>query len=449
MSVLVLKDKHCAVVGLARTGSAVVRFCLARGAKVTALERSNKTIAQVASTALRDAGAEVVLGPDADRLPDGIDLVIPSPGVPPAAPVLRAAAARGIPIMSEMELAARFIDRPIIAVTGTNGKTTTVTIIGEILKAAGLEPEVAGNIGRPLIEFVDGPARGPLVVEASSFQLEYTSEFSPRVAVLLNIAPDHLNWHDDMDSYRRAKMKLFAAQESGDWAVVPADLFSDVGALAARTVVLGGPDGVFIENGWICQRLTGAQRRVVEVERVSIPGAHNIENIMAATAAALAFEVAPEVIAEVVYGFGGIEHRLEFVAEQGGVRFYNDSKATNPVSSIKALEAFDADIVLLAGGRSKGNDFVELAGVAARQARLVILFGEAATEIGEALASFKAPHITVATLQEAVSAARRRAHPGDVVLLSPACASFDMFVDYEERGRCFKRLVIEKVESFG
>ena len=449
MNVPVLRDKNCAVVGLARTGSAVVRFCLARGAKVTALERSSETIARVAETALRDAGAEVILGPEADRLPDGIDLVIPSPGVPPAAPILRASGVRGIPIMSEMELAARFTDRPIIAVTGTNGKTTTVTLIGDLLVAAGFEPEVAGNIGRPLIEFVDGPARGPLVVEASSFQLEYTSEFSPRVAVLLNITPDHLNWHDDMDSYRRAKMRLFAAQEPDDWAVVPAGLLSDLGALAARTVVLGGPEGVLIENGWICQGLTGARRRVVEVGRIPLPGAHNIENIMAATAAVLAFEVAPEVIAEVVYGFGGVEHRLEFVAEEGGVRYYNDSKATNPVSSIKALEAFDADIVLLAGGRNKGNDFTELAGAAARRTRFVILFGEAASEIGEALTALQVPYVTVATLQEAVEAGRCRARPGEVVLLSPACASFDMFADYEERGGRFKRLVIEKVESFG
>lgn len=449
MTPLFLKDKSCAVIGLARTGTAVARFCLAKGAKVTVLELAPDAGMEAAVAALVDAGATVIVGSQAEELPDGIDLVIPSPGVRPAAPVLRSARVRGVEIMSELELAGRFTDRPLIVVTGTNGKTTTVTLIGEILAAAGMTPEVAGNIGRPLIDCIDGSARGPLVVEASSFQLEYTSEFSPRVAILLNITPDHLDWHQNLDAYRQAKMKIFAAQGPEDSAVVPIGLAPDLGALKATTVVIGGSKGVFIEDGWICQDLTAAGHKVVEVDKIQLPGAHNIENVMAAAAAALVFDVAPERIAEVVRGFTGVEHRLEFVAEEGGIRFYNDSKATNPASSIKGLEAFDADIVWLAGGRNKGNDFTRLAQAAAARARSAVLFGEAASEIGAALAVSQVPFVSVATFEEAVEAGRRQARPGDVVLLSPACASFDMFTDYEERGRRFKSLVAQRVQSVG
>ncbi len=444
-----LTGKRCAVIGLARTGLAAARFCVAQGAAVTAVESSPDVADRAAIEELKKAGVEIILGPAADRLPKGIELVIPSPGVSPSRPVLQAAAERGIPIMSEMELAARFTDRPIIAVTGTNGKTTTVTLINEVLAAAGLEPELAGNIGRPLIDTVNGPGRGPLVVEASSFQLEYTKDLAPRVAVALNMTPDHLDWHRDLEAYRHAKLRIFEAQGEGDLAVIQAELGPVVGELTARSILFGGDTGIFVEQGWICQDVFTAPRQVVEIDSLSLIGRHNLDNVMATVAVALDFGVSNDRIASAVAAFKGVEHRLELVAEEAGVQYFNDSKATNPTATIKALTAFPKDVLLLAGGRNKGNDFSELADIASQRARVALVFGEAAAELAAAFTEVGLPVETVAGLDEAVAAARRESRAGDVVLLSPACASFDMFADYEARGRRYKRLVAGMASSVG
>jgi UDP-N-acetylmuramoylalanine--D-glutamate ligase len=449
-----LKNKRVAVIGLARTGIATARFCLDRGAAVKIFERSPMSVDPGVIEELKARGAETVFGASVQDGSESaalgaVDLVVPSPGVPPSSPVLRAAAGEGVPIISEIELASMCTDRILIAVTGTNGKTTTVTLIGNILEAAGLEPEVAGNIGRPLIEAVAGPGRGPLVVETSSFQLEYTQNFRPRIAVIMNLTPDHADWHGGLDAYHRSKLKIFQSQQSSDWAVVNHDLTAAVGTTAARTVAFGGAAGVFVRDGWICQDFLSGPQRIIPLDRLFLRGAHNYENIMAAVAVGLISAVPAKRIAETVIGFRGVEHRLEFVGERQGVKFYNDSKATNPSAAVKAVEAFDGGLILLAGGRNKGNLFDEMAAAVRGRVKLAVLFGEAAEDIE---AAFRNQGISTErgdSLAEAVSLAKAAAAEGDIVLLSPACASFDMFRDFEERGRIFKELVATEASVVG
>lgn len=444
-----LENQRVAIVGLARTGVATARFCLDQGAHLTVYEMSRPKVKPEIVEELEARGARVCFGDGNGVALGDIDLVVPSPGVPPHAPILTEASRLGIPIVSEVELAAGFTDRLMVAVTGTNGKTTTVTLIGQILEAAGFNPDVVGNIGRPLIEAIRSADTGPLVVEVSSFQLEYTAGFRPAVAVFLNLTNDHADWHGGPDAYQKAKLKIFQAQKVTDLAIINESLRPVVGETSARLIVFGGKRGVFIHDGWICQDFTSGAEKIVSLDRLLIEGAHNHENVMAAICAALALDVPVDVIAAVVMEFSGVEHRLEFTGDHGGVRFYNDSKATNPAAAARAVTAFRADVVLLAGGRNKGNEFDELAAHAVGRVKLAILFGEAAGDIGRAFANRGIPVKRCVTLAEAVSLARGEVRAGDVVLLSPACASFDMFRDYEERGRAFKDLVAAKVSAIG
>jgi UDP-N-acetylmuramoylalanine--D-glutamate ligase len=444
-----LKDKRVGVVGLARTGVATARFCLDQGAAVTLFERNPESIDPAVINELKALGADMAFdGPDRDRL-SGVDLVVPSPGVPPDSQVLSTAKRDGVPVISEIELASRYTDRTLIAVTGTNGKTTTVTLIGEILKAAGMEPDVAGNIGRPLIEAIARARRGPLVVETSSFQLEYTRDFRPHIAVLLNLEPDHADWHDGFENYRRSKLKIFQAQQPSDWAVVNRDFAALTDGTEGRLVEFGGSTGVFLRDGWICQDFLAGKQKIVPIDSLFIRGPHNYENIMAAVAVGLICGIAAEVIAQVTADFRGVEHRLEFVNERRGVKFFNDSKATNPAAAVKAIETFDGGLILLAGGRNKGNAFDELAEAARGRVKLAVLFGEAADDIEQAFKRRDIPTERSGSLAAAMSAASVAAVAGDVVLLSPACASFDMFRDYEDRGRVFKELVEMEVSAVG
>ncbi len=362
---------------------------------------------------------------------------------------MRAAVDGGFQVASEIELAFWLTKRPVIAVTGTNGKTTTTTMIGDILRAAGKAADVCGNIGRPMIEApLEGTA--PLVVEVSSFQLEYADTFRPRVAVLLNVAPDHIDWHGDFESYRVSKAKIFRRQTATDWAVAGADCADLIGAgPAGRIIVGGGAGGVFLSGGRITHDLRGEPAAVMAAADLGVPGEHNLNNAMAAAAAALALGVDEHTIARALRDFKGVEHRLEFVLEDGGVLFYNDSKATNPAAAATALKAFDRGIIWLAGGRNKGNSFEGLAEEAAGRVKLAVLFGESAPDLRRALTARDVPAADAGSLAEAVHTATTRARAGDVVLLAPACASFDMFRDYEDRGRAFKAAVLVEVGSFG
>ena len=369
---------------------------------------------------LAEAGVEVHFGTEEEKLLDAVETVIKSPGVPAEAPLVAAARSRGIPIWSELELGSRLLPNPILGVTGTNGKTTTSELLGVMLGAP-----VAGNVGRALTD-LDGKVEPEawIVCEVSSFQLEDVHEFRPRVAVLLNLEPDHLDRHGSLEAYRDAKLRIFEKQGDGDIAVVPIG-FGDIPGDAAR-VEFEPSDSLPAEP--------------------KIPGAHNRENAAAATAAARAVGIDESRIAEALETFPGVAHRLELVAESGGVRYVNDSKATNTGAARRALTAYDAPLHVILGGRGKGESYSELALDLARQARRTYLVGEAANDLAVALELAGVQHEQSGDLETAVRSAAKKARPGEIVLLSPACASYDQFRDFEERGDAFRRIVGEVTE---
>ena len=370
---------------------------------------------------LREAGVEVVIGADDPEPLDGVDLLVKSPGVPPAAPLAAAARERGLTIWSEVELGFRLLSNPIVGVTGTNGKTTTSELLGTIFRAAGMDVAVAGNVGRPL-SGLDGAISEDawVVCELSSFQLEDIDTFRPRVAMLLNLAADHLDRYESLDEYGAAKLRIFENQTADDVAIVPRGFGPIPGAAARIEFSLDDP---------------------LPAEP-SIPGEHNRENAAAAAAAARAAGISDDAIASGLAEFSGVPHRLELIREVGGVRFVNDSKATNPEAAERALSAYPPGIRLILGGSRKGIPFAALAkraaGAGVAQAYLI---GESADEIAEALAAAGVRFTYSRDLATAVRDAYRDAEPGDVVLLSPACASYDQFRDFEERGAAFRELV--------
>lgn len=370
---------------------------------------------------LRAAGVEVVLGADDSELLDGVDLLVKSPGVPPAAPLAAAARERGLTVWSEVELGFRLLDNPILGVTGTNGKTTTSELLGAIFRAAGKDVAVAGNVGRPLSGLDGALGEGAWIVcELSSFQLEDIDAFRPHIAVLLNLAPDHLDRHETLDDYRAAKLRIFENQTAEDVAVVPRGLDAIPGE--ARRIEFSLEDTLPAEPG--------------------IPGEHNRENAAAATAAARAAGIPDDAIAAGLSSFEGVPHRLELVREVGGVRFVNDSKATNPEAAERALSAYPPGIRLILGGSRKGIPFARLAKrAAASGVAQAYLIGDSADEIAESLAAEGVRFTYSRDLPTAVRDAYRDADPGEVVLLSPACASYDQFRDFEERGERFRELV--------
>ena len=401
------------VLGLARTGHAAALALARRGVEVVGVDRS----AGVETGRLAEAGVEVHLGSEEDSLLEAAELVVKSPGVPGDAPLVAAARERGIPIWSEIELGSRLLPNPLIGVTGTNGKTTTSELLGAMLGAS-----VAGNVGRALCE-LDGQvgAEEWVVCELSSFQLEDVHELRPRIAVLLNLEADHLDRHGSFEAYRDAKLRVFENQAEDDTAVVPRG-FDDVPGAAAR-VEFAGDDPLPAEP--------------------SIPGAHNRENAAAATAAARSAGADDDAIAEALRTFSGVEHRLELVAELGGVRYVNDSKATNTSAARKAIAAYDAPLHVVLGGRGKGETFTELALALVGRARRAYLIGESANELAVALELAGVDHEQSGDLETAVRAAAKKAREGEVVLLAPACASYDQFRDFEERGAAFKQVVGE------
>jgi UDP-N-acetylmuramoylalanine--D-glutamate ligase len=370
---------------------------------------------------LREAGVEVVLGADDPELLDGVDLLVKSPGVPPAAPLAAAARERGVTVWSEVELGFRLLANPILGVTGTNGKTTTSELLGDVFRAAGKDVAVAGNVGRPLTGLDGALGEGAWIVcELSSFQLEDVDTFRPHIAILLNLAPDHLDRHETFEDYRAAKLRIFENQSAEDVAVVPCGFGTIPGE---------------------AQRIEFSLEDELPTEP-SIPGDHNRENAAAATVAARAAGIADDVIAAALSAFAGVPHRLELIREVAGVRFVNDSKATNPDAAERALSAYPPGIRLILGGSRKGIPFARLAKrAAASGVAQAYLIGDSADEIAEALAAEGVRFTYSRDLPTAVKDAFRDADPGEVVLLSPACASYDQFRDFEERGKRFRELV--------
>ncbi len=439
-----INGKKFLVLGLARTGKECARFLANQGAKVSLSDLRSQAGLKEEMAALKDLSLSYFLGGEDRAALDGVDCVIPSPGVPAENPLLREAVARGIPVLSEIEIAYRFSLPPLVAITGTNGKSTTTTLVGEMLKASGKEVFIGGNIGAPLISFVSGNWDWG-VVEISSFQLEWVEQFRPRVAALLNLTEDHLDRYRDFGAYCQAKEKIFAAQREDDIAILNRDdplVWALRGRLRARVVSFGFdevPNGIYALSDVIIWR-NGAKEERFPLAGVKIQGIHNVENMMAAVAAAKAVGVSQAAIQQTLEGFPGLEHRLEFVRERNGVRFYNDSKGTNVGAVVKSLASFSAPVLLLAGGVDKGGGYGVLRPEIKQKVRRLILFGAARQIIANALRDLTET-VIVDDLAAAVREAAEHAEPGDVVLFSPACSSFDMFRNYAERGKAFKSLV--------
>jgi UDP-N-acetylmuramoylalanine--D-glutamate ligase len=441
-----LAGKRVVVVGLARSGVAAARFLVEHGAGVVATDR--KTAAELGGEAV-DLPAEATLELGGHRRESftGADLVVVSPGVPWEMPELEAARAAGVEVIAELELAYRFLRGRVVAVTGTKGKSTTTAAIGAMLSEHGYDTRVGGNIGRPAISMVDGATdESVFVLEVSSFQLEGIVRFHPQVAVFLNLSADHLDRHPSFEAYAGAKARIFENQEVSDWAVVNADdphVLRLAAASRARTLTFGGghrAEGAFFAAGLAQLSRDGTRELLFRKDSVRLPGAHLTLDLLAAAAAARLVGASADSIARAVASFRGAEHVLEEVATVRGVAFYNDSKATNLAAARKSLESFSRPVLVILGGRHKGGDFAELADVVKTHVKRVLAIGEAQETIERALGSV-VPVQRCGSLDEAVNEGTRQAAPGDVVLLAPACSSFDMFKDYADRGLTFKAAV--------
>ncbi|MDY7091712.1 MAG: UDP-N-acetylmuramoyl-L-alanine--D-glutamate ligase [Acidobacteriota bacterium] len=441
------------VYGLGLSGRSAARLLLASGLAVVAVDRRQAPELELGELAEAD-GFQLLPGGEEGALPKDLDAVVLSPGVPADRPLLAAARQGKLPVISEAELALAWIRGPVLAITGTNGKSTTTELAGAMLRAAGLEVEVCGNIGAPVTERVLAGAHRAFVVELSSFQLESMPTLRPRAAALLNLAPDHLDRYPDLAAYGAAKAQIFAHQEPGDWAVVNGDdpqvlaLVHDLKArrrsFSRREAV---QDGCRLEGEDVVEHSPGAEPRLLfSRDQLPLAGAHNLENAMAAALLARALDAQPEHLQAALGEFRGLPHRMQRVAEIAGVTYFDDSKGTNVAAAVKSLEGLpDGRVHLILGGRHKGDDLAPLARLAAVKAQRVYLIGEAAEEMSTALGSAVAQEHS-GTLEAAVSSAARRARSGDVVLLSPACASFDQFTSFAHRGQRFQELV-QKLEQ--
>ena len=451
-----IAGKRCVLVGMAATGMAAAEFLLQQGAAVIVSEQKSESEMGPSLKKLRSLGAEMELGKHTAQTFLSGDVIVLSPGVDPRIPPLEQAREKGIPIVSEVELASWFLNAPMIAITGTNGKSTTTALIGHILAAWGKRVFVGGNIGIPLTAyFLRHKKADYIVAEISSFQLEAIISFRPWIALLLNLGEDHLTRHPTLDSYAAAKARIFLNQGREDWAVVNAD-DAAVKALIPRIKAQLVPFSRERARGhgvWLEYRDTVVYQNTAEEERfaltkVKIKGMHNRENIMAAVATAKICAVPHKVIQSALESFPGLEHRLELVGEWNGVPVYNDSKATNVASAVTALESLEAPIILLAGGRDKGGAYAPLRKIIEERVKTVILMGEAQARMQEALQG-SVPIHRVTGMQEGVQLAWRLARAGDTILLAPACSSFDMFENFEERGRVFKEIILKLAKEEG
>jgi len=442
-----LRGKRVLVVGLARTGVATSLFCAARGAHVTATDTRAENEIGEALAPLRAAGVNLELGGHRENTFLEQDLIVPSPGVPADAPLLQAARPKGITIWSEVELADRFLHGRLIGITGSNGKTTTTSLIEHILRNAGFSTILAGNIGTPLIARVEHTGDDSItVVELSSFQLELIETFRPNISVFLNLTADHLDRHHTFEAYGHAKARIFENQTATDSAILNADDPATTPLAPTKPHLYWFSrkqrvaQGAFVRENGIVFRHDGREEAVLSLKEIPLPGAHNVENVLAAVVATRLAGADAAAIAKGVRSFAGVEHRLEFVAEIGGVRYYNDSKATNVDATLKALDAFPGRILIVLGGKDKGSDYTLLQRPLREKAILALLIGAAADKIEEQITGSVAIE-RAGTIERAVEIASHAARPGDVVLLAPACASFDQFQNYEHRGRVFKELV--------
>jgi UDP-N-acetylmuramoylalanine--D-glutamate ligase len=441
----VVKGKRVTVVGAARSGIAAAELLARRGARVT-LSEARGDVPEAAP--LTPLGVRLELGGHQAESFTDADLVVLSPGVPPETPVVQAARDRGVPVIAEIELAARWLQGRVIAITGTKGKSTTTALTGRMLEAAGFKVTVGGNIGAPLSAQVSESTPDTFhVVETSSFQLEQIDTFHPWISVMLNFSPDHLDRHPSVDAYAAAKARIFENQDARDFAVINADdpavlELARRGRAAARPFARSGAidRGTVVEDGWIVDRQAGATARLVPLDAIHLLGPHLVNDVMAAATVGAIAGAAPAAMTAAVDGFRGLEHAMELVAERGGVRFVNDSKATNVESALRSIESFDRDLVPIIGGKFKGGDLRLLREPLRQRARAVVAIGEARGLVKEALGDLLRVH-EADTLREAVSRAFEFAKPSGVVLLAPACASFDMFRDYADRGRQFKEEV--------
>jgi len=453
---LELKGKKVLVVGLGKSGLAAALFLRHKGAQVTVSDvRSAEALAKDIP-ALLEEGIMVEAGGHGLLTFRRQDLIVVSPGVPLNTPELIQARKFGLPIIGELELAARFLKGKVLAITGSNGKTTTTALAGEILKEAGLPTLVGGNIGVPVVSLIEESTDETWsVLEVSSFQLETTEEFRPSIAVILNITPDHLDRHGSFENYARAKERIFASQEKSDCVVLNADNVRAAEA-ASRSVARVHwfsiehrvRQGAWVEDGYVVFRAApdAETERVMPLSKIPLKGEHNVENVLAAVCASRLADVPVEAIARAIEKFQAVEHRLEYVATLHGVDFYNDSKATNVDATAKALAAFAGGIHLILGGKDKGSDYATLSQLLRERVRAVYTIGSAAEKIESQLRGVISIH-SCGTLDGAVNAAASAAHPGEVVLLAPACSSFDQFESYEHRGRVFKQLVAQRQGS--
>jgi UDP-N-acetylmuramoylalanine--D-glutamate ligase len=433
------------VVGLARSGAAIARVLAERGETVLGVDSG----APEEAAGLEGAGVEVSLGVEGTRQLDRARTVVKSPGVPQDAPVIQAARKRGIEVTGELELAWRLIPNAFCAVTGTNGKTTTTELIGHLYRTAGRPVAVAGNVGTPLASLVGAiDPDATVVCEASSYQLEDTNYFSPECAVFINLAPDHLDRHGTLDDYLDAKLRVFANQGNDDAAVYNGDTPElrdrDLGGCARRIRFCPAEGESADPDCEVSMRdrvIFAGDEPLLRADELQLLGAHNVENAMAAAVAALALGLPRDAVAEGLRSFQGVPHRLERVRELDGVLYVNDSKATNVASAVAGVRAFDGGVRLIAGGRPKQESFDPLAQVVGERCVAVYLIGEATERMASELAGAGVEIVEAGTVERALETARAEAKPGEVVLLSPACASFDAFKDFEERGDRFRELV--------
>jgi UDP-N-acetylmuramoylalanine--D-glutamate ligase len=447
-----LKGKKVLVVGLGKSGLAAALFLRRRGAQVTVSDiRSAEALAKDIP-ALLEEGIMVEAGGHGLLTFRRQDLIVVSPGVPLDTPELVQAKSFGRPVIGELELAARFLKGKTLAITGSNGKTTTTTLVGDMLQEAGLPTLVGGNIGVPVVALIEESTDETWsVLEVSSFQLESTEQFHPNIAVILNITPDHLDRHGSFENYARAKERIFAEQNERDFVVLNADN-ARAAAAASRSAAavywfsLEHPvlQGAWVQDGFVVFRIArdAVTEKVIPLSGITLKGEHNVENVLAAVCAARLAGAPAEAIQHAIEKFKAVEHRLEYVATLNGVEFYNDSKATNVDATAKAIAAFSSGIHLILGGKDKNSDYTQLSQLLRAHVRAVYTIGSAAAKIESQLRGVVSIH-SCETLDNAVSAAAAAAHPGEVVLLAPACSSFDQFESYEHRGRVFKELVNE------
>lgn len=444
-----LKGKHVVVVGMGKSGLAAARFLRGQGAQVTISDSRPATALSEQIETMLAAGVAVETGGHGLLTFRRQDLLVVSPGVPIDTPELKQAQALGVPVIGEVELASRYLRGNVLGITGSNGKTTTTTLVGEILKHGGFETQVGGNIGLPVVEMINGSKdNGWSVLELSSFQLETIETFAPKIAVVLNITPDHLDRHGTFESYAAAKTRITENQTANDFLILNAE-DKPTQMVAAKTraqIYWFSPrrpikQGTFVhgENILFLPKEGGKAEPIMPVSEIPLVGMHNVENVLAAVCASRLAGVRAEKIREAVRAFQAVDHRLQFVAEIAGVKYYNDSKATNVDATAKALAAFERNVRLILGGKDKGSDYTELAELL-KQVACVYTIGSAAEKIESQLAGLVKMK-SAKTLDVAVRMAAEDASPGDIVLLAPACASFDQFTSYEYRGRTFVELV--------